>query len=503
MVVGSTSTGARPPGGGVGLGYGVRVGAVEQGQRPADGQRRGQRPDQDGDLLAPRRRTHQEAGLQVLRRIARVRGRHRDDGGDGDRLHAVVHAGPADRDEDEAGAQQRGDRHAGDRVRGGADLAADARGYGGEEEPEDHDQGRADQVDAELRQQGEDDGERDGAADGERDRKIVLGPHPGHRLAQPRVAEVFKTRREGAQDGRKRTGEGEDPGRGHGARPDVEHEAGAQLGRTHVADQLDRRKPERLREARSYQFDRGGEHQVGEAAAGEQVAGDARADDVTDPEELGGGLGEHRGSRIEGERLPGYVGPELEPRLEEFVDEAQPERLKQALGLHAALLAGDEDLRAGGALRIDQRVVLLDDQRPAQRDHHQHAHQPAHRREQRHATDLQVVAHQEDGRNGEDHPGGHGVAGRARGLHDVVLEDRGAAERAEDRDREHRDRDGGAHGEPDLECQVDARRAEDEPEHYAQQQRTRRELGGEVRRRDGGVVAWHRAENLTVGGNTR
>src|SRR2546421_11874057 len=87
--------------------------------------------------------------------------------------------------------------------------------------------------------------------------------------------------------------------------------------------------------------------------------------------------------------------------------------------------------------------------------------------------------------------------------HDVVLEDRGAAERAEDRDREHRDRDGGAHGEPDLECQVDARRTEDEPEHHPQQQRTGRELGGEVRRRDVGGVTWHRAEDLTGGGNTR
>src|SRR5205814_6346525 len=157
-------------------------------------------------------------------------------------------------------------------------------------------------------------------------------------------------RRERAHDGRERTGEGDDPGRGDGARSDVEHEAGAQLARTHVADQLDGRKPERLREARTHQLDRRGKHEVGEATAGEEVAGDAGADDVTDPEELGGGLGEHRGSGIEGERLAGYVGPELEPRLEEFVDEAHAERLKDALGLQAPLLAGDEDLRAGGAL---------------------------------------------------------------------------------------------------------------------------------------------------------
>src|SRR5207237_3187686 len=116
-------------------------------------------------------------------------------------------------------------------------------------------------------------------------------------------------------------------------------------------------KPEWLGEARSHQLDGGGEHQVGETAAGKEVTRDARADDVPDSHELGGCLGEYGGSGIEGERLPGHVGPELEPAHQELVDEADAERLKHPLGLEAALLAGDQDLSAGGALRIDPRVV--------------------------------------------------------------------------------------------------------------------------------------------------
>ena len=58
------------------------LGVVEQQQRDADHDGRGQRPDQDGELLLPRRRADEEAGLEVLRGRPAVRRRDADDAGD-------------------------------------------------------------------------------------------------------------------------------------------------------------------------------------------------------------------------------------------------------------------------------------------------------------------------------------------------------------------------------------------------------------------------------------
>ena len=86
-----------------------------------------------------RRRADEVAGLQILRRAAGVRGRDADDGADAERDRRVAVAGPAERDEDQAGEDQRRDRHARNRVRRGADEAGDARRHRDEEEPEDDD----------------------------------------------------------------------------------------------------------------------------------------------------------------------------------------------------------------------------------------------------------------------------------------------------------------------------------------------------------------------------
>ena len=102
---------------GVGLGDFVLVGSVQECQRPADGERGNDRPHEDRDLLAPRRRPHEEAGLQVLGGVAPVRDRHRDHARDRDRLHPVVDAGPAEQQENECDADERRDRHSRDRVR--------------------------------------------------------------------------------------------------------------------------------------------------------------------------------------------------------------------------------------------------------------------------------------------------------------------------------------------------------------------------------------------------
>src|SRR6266542_2158275 len=107
--------------------------------------------------------------------------------------------------------------------------------------------------------------------------------------------------------------------------------------------------------------------------------------------------------------------------------------------------------------------VLLDDQRAPQRDHHQHAHQAAGDRQDRHARDVEIVAHQQNRGDREDDPRRYGIRRRPGGLDDVVFEDRRAAQPPEDRDRQYGNRNRCADGETDLQREINVRRAEDEP----------------------------------------
>ena len=171
--------------------------------------------------------------------------------------------------------------------------------------------------------------------------------------------------------------------------------------------------------------------------------------------------------------------------------------------MHAALLARDQHLGTGGALGVGEGIVLLDDERPPQRDHHQDPHEPAHHREDRDAADVQVVSHEQDRGDREHDACRDGIRRRARGLDDVVLEDRGAAQRAEDRNRQDGDRDRGADGEADLQGEIDVRRAEDESQDDAEHERARRELRGRLSRWDVRLMVGHRRDNLTRGDTGR
>src|SRR5262249_11753994 len=82
-------------------------------------------------------------------------------------------------------------------------------------------------------------------------------------------------------------------------------------------------------------------------------------------------------------------------------------------------------------------------------------------------------------------------------LHDVVLEDGGAPQLLQQRNRKHRDRNRGGDGQACLERQVDGRSSENQPEQDADEDRLRRELRddrlvGDVRLvGGGGVVVGH------------
>jgi hypothetical protein len=202
------------------------------------------------------------------------------------------------------------------------------------------------------------------------------------------------------------------------------------------------------------------------------------------------------------------------PGYSELVDEGDSKRLEYRLGMDAAALTGDQHLRARRSLGVGQIAVLFDDQRPAQRNHHEDAHQAARDRQDRDARDVEIVAHQQNRGDREDDPRRDRVRRRAGGLDDVVFEDGGAAEPAEDRDRENGNRDRCADGEPDLQREVHVRGTEDQPEHDSQHDGANSQLGRRLGCRDVGLVgcardggrrcgvgrwAVHRGHNLRPG----
>jgi len=273
-------------------------------------------------------------------------------------------------------------------------------------------------------------------------------------------------------------------------RPDVEHVRRPDLPGRHVFDQ-GRGGIHGGEHALAEQLDRRHQDQVGEAPAREQVARDARPDDVTHAHELRSHLHPDLGTLEPPQHLGGVLGPQLERRHQNLVAEGDPERLEDGLRVDPAALPGDQHLGARGPLGIGQVAVFLHDERAAERDHHQDAEHPAGDRQHGDPSNLQIVAHQQDGGDREHDPSGYRVGGRTGRLHDVVLEDRRPAERAKDGDREDGDRDRGADGEADLERQVHVRRTENEAQDRAEDQRAYGELGWRLTGGDVGLVVGH------------
>ena len=178
------------------------------------------------------------------------------------------------------------------------------------------------------------------------------------------------------------------------------------------------------------------------------------------------------------------VGPEdLDDPGERFPERADAEAAEHGLRQRAAALARDQHVRARGAFGIGQHAVLLDDERAAQRHHHQDAQDAAGEGQHQDLEIAEVagaVRRQEDQRRDrEDDAAGDRLAGGSDRLDDVVLEDGRAAQLLQHRDGEHGDRDRGADRQAGPQAQVDGRGPEDQAEQHAQDDG----LGRELRRR--------------------
>ncbi len=122
-------------------------------------------------------------------------------------------------------------------------------------------------------------------------------------------------------------------------------------------------------------------------------------------------------------------------------------------------------------------------------NHEEHAQPSADQGEHEDAGVLEIEAEKDERGQGEDDAGGDGLAGIAGGLDDVVLEDGGAAEDAQDADGEHRDGNGGGDRESGAQAHVDRDRAEDDAEDRAQQHGAEGEFRTGIAVRDKGPKA--------------
>ncbi len=270
--------------------------------------------------------------------------------------------------------------------------------------------------------------------------------------------------------------------------------------------------------------EQGREEPPGEDAAGEVERRQSRADDVADAE-VGGvdaGAGDGHGA-ADVELRGGRIGPNADearahrPDLQdellagrEELDDAEgveqgPEThgLEEELGARAALLAGLVDL--GRRDGLGEGEVGVGDHDPAEERDEEDAEQAADEHQEGRfdvgvdRVEIRPGADDQKGRDGEDGPGGDGLADRAHGPGDVLLED-GALHQAEDGHADDRGRVGGRDGHAGPQAEIGVRRSEDDGHEDAEDERPQGELPHLGLFGDVGLMA-HRA--LLAGGFIR
>jgi len=117
--------------------------------------------------------------------------------------------------------------------------------------------------------------------------------------------------------------------------------------------------------------------------------------------------------------------------LKESVDPSKAEAEEDARGETAAALACDQYISAGSAFGVDKCSVLFDDELPAQGNHEEYTQPAAKKGESEDAGGLKVEAQEDERGKGEDHARRNGLACVASGLNDIIFEDTGTSERAE------------------------------------------------------------------------
>ena len=229
------------------------------------------------------------------------------------------------------------------------------------------------------------------------------------------------------------------------------------------------------------------QHHVTEQAAGEHHGGDANPDQPTNAHEQRRHA-EAEGRLVERAEAVGRFGDdELGAVAQELEDRTEQDPAEHRFGRNAAAVTCDQDVGARRALGKGQRVMLLDAQRAAQRDHQQDPQKAADRAQPEHRRRRDLAAEKQQRRHREDDRGRQSLADRSECVDAVVLEDRATPEQPSQ--HTHRDdgaRNGGRHRETDLQPHIGVGRVEDRSQQDAEHHRLQRELGQVLVRPDMG-----------------
>jgi hypothetical protein len=135
--------------------------------------------------------------------------------------------------------------------------------------------------------------------------------------------------------------------------------------------------------------------------------------------------------------------------------------------------------------------MLFDDELTAQGNHEEDAEPAADQSQQENARVFQIEAKENQRGQGEDDPGGDGLARIARGLDNVVFQNRGAAKGTQNADRQNGNRDGGGNGEASAEAYIHSDGTEDDAKDGAEQHGAKGKFRAVVAGGNKGLKLWH------------
>ncbi len=327
-------------------------------------------------------------------------------------------------------------------------------------------------------------------------RQIIFSPD-GLGLCHRAGSHRLQPGRQRAEDGGQCLQERDESGRSHRARAHRLDVRGPQIARPHLRDgHLSR--IHRMRQLLAEEVNQRHHYQPREHAAREDDTRHARANDVAHAKILRRRVGVDRRAfeNVRGAKVRPVLGVSRPCRkqvriLEEGIDTAKPKPKKNPAGQRAAFFARDQHIRAGRALGVGQRTVLLHNQLAAQRDHEQHAQPAANQRQHKDARVFEVEAKKDQRGQRKDHAGCNRLARVAGRLHNVVFENRRAAQHAQNADGEHGNGNRRRDGEPRTQAHINRDRAKDDAEDGAERNSTEGELRAGLFRWNKGLKFGH------------
>ena len=197
---------------------------------------------------------------------------------------------------------------------------------------------------------------------------------------------------EGLDDRRDGLDECDEPAHRHRARTHVAHVARPETTGRHIANELLGLRIERRRPILTEPGDGRDDDEPSEKAASHHHRGDARAEDVADPEECGARLETELRFGQQGNGGRDLTAPESKSPLEESIDGADPDPEEHVPRLVPPNLARDENFRARRAFGVGESSMLAPHEVAPKRHHEEHAEQATGEGDRRHFCEARYDA---------------------------------------------------------------------------------------------------------------